>query len=262
MKKIILINIFVILFLTGCSPSTVEYLPAVVYLKSPEVINVNGENKVYIEFAVSDLNELEGNVDLTIADASGSKLFDKKLNKLLFSTDGTLVSFYADEFNTSDKLSFNFKVCNTDDLCREQLFKDIEINTESESDEVNIDGKLLSDNNLYEISVHLSSMAKDIIPDENGDFSINNINSGKYDLYTKGKELNDGFYRYIYLKSLNFNKSSKIYLYIPIDENQEYDEPLINCSYSSETNNNIFILIFVLLIFIIAGNKSKKAGKL
>ncbi len=258
MKKIILSNILLVLFFIGCSSSSVEYTPAVIYLKAPEAVIINGNNKTYFEFAVSDLNELEGTINLIVTDSSGNKLLDKKLEKLLFSTDGTVISFYSDKINTSDKLNFNFKVCNTENLCREQSFTGIEINTASQSDEIDIKGKLISDNDSYGISIHLSSMINSIALDDNGNFSIDNINSGKYDLYTKGKELKNGFYRYIYLKYINFNKSTNIFLYIPIDENEEYDEPLVNCSYSSGNKNTIYMVFFMIFMFVILRKNEKR----
>lgn len=257
MKKIILTDILLALFFIGCSSSSVEYVPAVVYLKAPEIVNINGNNKTYIEFAVSDLNELEGTVNLTVTDSSGNKLIDKKLDKLLFSTDGTIISFYDDKLNTSDKLNFNFKVCNVENLCREQNFTDIKINTVAQSDEINIKGKVISDNDSYGISIHLSSMINSITLDDSGNFTIDNLSSGKYDLYTKGKELKNGFYRYIYLKSINFNKSTNIYIYIPIDENEEYNKALVNCSYSSGNKNTVYIVFFMIFMLIILRKKVK-----
>jgi len=251
MKKIILINILLTLLFISCSPAVVEYTPAVVYLKSPEIVNIDGNSKTYFEFAVSDLNELEGSVEIVVVDKAGNKVLEKKMDKLLFSTDGTVVSFYSDELTISGKLDFEFKTCNVEEFCRNQSFKDIEIITNPETDKVNIEGKVYSDDNSHKVSIFLSSVNNKIIPDDDGNFVINDIDSGKYGLYTKGEDFEEGFYRYIYLKFITFNKSTKIYLYIPIDENQEYDEPLINCSYSSGDKSLLFFMVFLILVLVI-----------
>jgi hypothetical protein len=261
MKQIILINVLFSMLFLGCSTATVDYLPAVVYLKSPEIVNVDGVNKTYIEFSVSDLNELEGSVTLTVTDENNTKVLEKTINKILFSTDGTLVSFYENEITSSGKLNFAFNTCNKDDLCKDQSFLGVEINNSSDSDKINIEGQLNLENfNYSDISIYLSSKYNQLVPDKtDGKFSLEDLNAGSYDLYTEGKNIDDGFYRYIFLKSIKFNKNTKIYLYIPFDENQEYDEPIVSCSFSSNNENYLFILMLAIMLFLkFRINESKK----
>jgi len=250
MKQVILINILLSLLIFSCSTASVEYLPAVVYLKAPEIINIDGNDKTYIEFAVSDLNELEGSVDINITDSNGSSILEKKINKQFFSSEGSIISFYEENLSLSGKFNIEFKVCDVEDLCRTQNFKDIELNTASETSKVDIEGQLVSENDNFDISIFLSSITGAIIPDKDtGVFEIKDIDANKYNLYTKGDDLNSGFYRYIYLKLISFKKSTKIYLYIPLEENEEYDAPLIDCSFSSKDSSYIFF-IFLIIIFI------------
>ena len=251
MKKVILINVILSVLIFGCSSSTVEYLPTVVYLKSPELVNVDGKNQTYVEFAVSDLNESEGDVEIKFI-SQNNNILEKTIKKLLFSTDGTIISFYHEELIITEEFDVEIKVCNLDKLCREQRFEAVKLNTELESDKVNVTGQMISDNNNFNTSIILSSNTKAFSPDkETGIFEINEIDSGKYNLYTKGEDISDGFYRYIYLKSINFNKSTKIYLYTPLEENQEYDEPIIDCSFSSESDTNYIFLILLVMLFVI-----------
>ena len=250
MKKVILINVILSVLIFGCSSSTVEYLPTVVYLKAPELINIDGKNQTYVELAVSDLNEEEGSIEIKFK-SKGKNILEKTIDKLLFSTDGTVISFYYEELASSEKFDVELKVCNVDELCREQLFEGVELNTEPETDKINITGQMISSDKNFNVSVFLSSSNIAITPDkETGVFELNDIDKGKYNLYTKGEDTDNGFYRYIYLKTIDFSKSTKIYLYAPLEENQEYDEPLVDCSFSTKSNTSYMFLIFLMMLFV------------
>ena len=247
MKKIILISVLFFIF-TACEHENIDYLPAVVYLKAPEIINKGGKEVTEFEVAVSDLNELEGTLEVKIQDESGKVLKKKLLDKLLFSTDGTLITFYTDKLEPSSKYTLTFKVCNIDNLCRSQKFNEIELNTAVISELIKIEGRV--DNDKKDDLTIYFSLPENSIKTKEGKFNFE-TKAGEYDIYTAGKEFEGGFYRYIYLKSVNFDKNTKIYMFVPADRNLEYDSSLINCSFSSSGRDSGFMFfIFFLFAFL------------
>ncbi len=248
MKKIILINILTIFIFWGCSHSDVDYLPAVVFVKQPEIVSVDGKNKTYIEFAVSDLNELEGNVKIEVLDSSKTVIVSKKVENLLFTIDGVLIREYLDEINASE-FTLKFKVCNKDKLCREQFFEKIALNNNPKSSNLDIKGAFLSNKKSSNFKLFISSAHK-LYPNKSGDFSLSGLDSGHYDVYVNGEDTNKGFYRYVYLKSINFDKSTSIFIYAPFEENEEYDKPLLNCSFSNSNHSISYLFAFFLLIIL------------
>ncbi len=252
MRIILLISIFTLLY--SCSSDKVNYLPQVVYLKAPEKVDHDGE-KLLLEFAVSDIKSRTGDVIITLNN-NKYELKDK-----VFSSTGNVITTYIDDIPSS-KFSLKFELKANKSKSSVE-FEDLEVNNKTSSDEFDVEAIFLSANKENKLEKTTNALLRfvdsdePLIPNDEGKILLEGISSNRYDFDVEGrKKDSDGFYRYIFLDSIVLNKETKLYFNIVYDENEYYDEPLLDCSYSSSKNNS-FLYFFFLLFFALRIYKGK-----
>jgi len=253
MIKKILFSIIIFQFLLSCSDENVTYSPKIVYFKNPSLI----DNKIKLEFAVSDILIRSGKIDISILSGNNEELFKTTVEDGWFDSNGTV---FTSEAQVSTLPQFPFKVvlkaCVEKDLCDE---KNIEISSFENgliSEKVKISGKIET-NLTNSVDVILKKSNKKISTKDV--FSFENIDAGYETILIRGESNNSKhFVREIELKDLYFNSDSNIIFYTVEDKNEYYDEPLVDCNFSLKGNPAVFLLSITLLAFLFFIKRTNK----
>ena len=255
MMKIILISTIFFLFFVGCDTELPIYSAEVVYLKTPESINVDGKDMTRVEFAVADLKNRTGDIKITLNNK------ETILENRYFSPSGTIFTTDIDT-TLSNKFDIKFDITVEDEDTTTTSFNDLEVNA-SESTEI-FDVKLLFFNNnegkiekTSNAKVNFSNSSGELTPTD-GELILEGLTAKRYFLKVEGVEEKDGFYHSADFDSILLDRESTLYFNLIYTDNRYYDEEIISCNYQNRSNSTALIFLFISLFVFILRRKEVK----
>ncbi len=252
MIKKILFSIIIFQFLLSCSDESVTYYPKIVYFKNPSLI----DNKIKLEFAVSDILIRSGKIDISILSGNNDELFKTSTEDGWFDSNGTV---FTSEAQVSSLPQFPFKVslkvCVEKDLCDSKVIEVTAFDNGIISEKIKISGKIETTlNSSVDVVLKKSNRklsTKDV-------FSFEDVDAGYETLLIRGESGGKYFVRETELKDLYFNSDVNITFYVVEDKNEYYDEPLVDCNFSLKGNPAVFLLSILLLVFLVFIKRTNK----
>ncbi len=254
MMKIILISTIFFLFFVGCDTEPPTYSAEVVYLKTPESINIDGKDFTRVEFAVADLKNRVGDIKIVI---NGKETI---LKNRYFSPSGTI--FTTDiETTLNTKFDIKFDVTVDEDTTT-TTFNDLELNSEESTENFNV--KLLFFNNnegeiekTSKAKVNFGNFSQELSP-TNGELILENLTPKRYFLKVEGVAEKDGFYHSADFDSILLDRTTTLYFNLIYTDNRYYDEELISCNYQNSSNTSTLIFLFISLFLFFIRRKEVK----
>lgn len=254
MIRAIFLSISLIMLLIGCDDGTsVNYKPQVVYLQTPYLAISNGTEVARVVFAISDIENRQGSVKMSISGGS-----EEELKSRWFEDTGSLFQIDLEPSKLSDTFTITIQSCVFDDDDTDCTYSD---GTTVDFPDLKLyqggsgvlTGTIKSEKTArYRIALERSGFELFANQDEEITIDLPAVKREILRFQPADIELNDdgdGFFRDIRLDGVDLTDGGSFVLVGHYNEHEYYDEPWVDCSYSGTQNPVLPLISLALLLF-------------